>query len=348
MIVLILSKSKGFSKIFGNHSILKSLWLLILISYINIANTAFELLNCVTIGPRNIGFTEKVLIYDASVKCWTGLHLPFAIIAIIMLIFLIIPFPVYAGLAIKVPKWKPITDVYCGLYRDERRYWIVWNLLRRILVVMLSVFIPDFILRHFSLLILAVLILVVTASTWPYIYWLDNAFAMLIVLALLLFCIVTQPGIYTIIDYHQITSWSIVGVVGVITLLMCTIEISLWWLNRKGHTYSKDSILNSLTNTKDKLGEVIKPKLMNRKYQDDMEDSVTSNMLYSREHDFKDLREPLIDEDIYSFSGMNSGALTQPMKIGKVTPINSTPTQQVIISPNSIITHSVITSDDDQ
>lgn len=340
MIVLILSKSKGFSKIFGNHSVLKSLWLLILISYINITSAAFEILNCVTIGPRNIGFTEYVLIYDASVKCWTGLHLPFAVIAILLLVFLLVPFPVYAGLAIKVPKWKPITDVYCGLYRDERRYWIIWNLLRRILVVMFSVFIPDFIFRHFTLLILAVVIFTVTASTWPYIHWLDNAFAMFIVLALLLFCIVTQPGIYTTIDYHQITSWSIVGVVGVVTLLMCTIEISLWWLNRKGHAYTKDSIGDSLIIVKDKLRKIlIKPK-----FHDDLEDSVTSNAYYAREqsHQFKDLREPLIDEDVYS-SNRNSEVLTQALKLGDTT-INFT----TATTKNNIITHSVITRDDVQ
>ena len=352
VIVLFLTKIKGFSKLLGEHSFLKALWLIVLMSYLNIANSTFEILNCQKIGPRNAGFSENVLEYDAAVLCWTGLHLPFAIIAVLLATFLVVPFPFYAGFAIKVPKWKPITDVYCSLYRDEQRYWIIWNLLRRVLMVMISVFISDFIKRHFFLLLTSVGILAVSVSTWPYKYWLDNAFSVFVLTALLVFCVVTQPEIYILVDPDRIVSWSIVAFVCLMTLCLVSVEIFIWFLSRKGTNYTKDYFTPSKGRAKlSQLFVTAGKRAMKRQRNVlELEESVHSNQYYGHRDTsgYKEFREPLIDSDRFSSVGImsvnNTGGDTDRALSSKENPragINSSFT----IS-KSVVTHSTVSRDE--
>ncbi len=245
-----------------------------------------------------------MLVYDASVICWTGLHLPFAIIAVLLAIFVIVPFPVYAALAVKIPKLKPITDVYCGLYRDHQRYWIIWNIFKRVLIVMFSVFITDFIVRHFFLLLTSIGILVVSIATWPYRYWIDNAVSISVSTALLLFCVVTQPELYVLVDPSRIISWTIVAVVSFFSLVMIVIEISFWYVKRKGFDYTKEILTPLSAKTKvTNLVAVTKKRITNNNFTE-LEESVHSNEYYERANStngYREYREPLIDSNRFSF-----------------------------------------------
>ena len=348
VVVLLLTKIKGFSKYFGEHSILNALWLLVLVSYLNISNSTFEILNCQKIGPTNEGFQENVLVYDATVVCWTGLHLPFAIIAVLLAIFIIIPFPIYASFAMKVSKLKPITDVYCGFYRDQQRYWIIWNIFRRTLIVMFSVFVTDFIIRHFFLLLISILVLVVSIVTWPYRYWIDNAVSVMVSIALLLFCVVTQPELYVLVDPSRIVSWTIVAVVSLISLIMVVIEICFWFVRRKGSNYTRE-ILTPLR-AKVKVTELVgvtRKKIRHRNFTE-LEESVHSNEYYERENGtgYREFREPLIDSDRF---------VNVPTKVSNNSPVNQAISSHELrfdepIGINSshgiLVTHSIVSTEE--
>ena len=144
--VVCLTKVKGVSKYLGHHSYLQAMWLIVLVSYLNIANSSFEILHCRFIGPADD--TRLVLAYDAAIYCWSGQHLPWAIIAVSLVVFVILPFPLYVGVAIKSSKLKPITDVYTSVYKDNSRYWVVYNIIRRLKLVIISIFTQNFIYRH--------------------------------------------------------------------------------------------------------------------------------------------------------------------------------------------------------
>ena len=128
-VILLLTCIKRVSRMTGNHSILQGLWLLFLICYFNIASATYEILYCAKVGPE--GMQQYVLIHDASVQCYTGLHLPFAIIAWVLVILFVLPLPVYLWIMNRLPKLKPISDVYSSHYKDRYRWWISMSLARR-------------------------------------------------------------------------------------------------------------------------------------------------------------------------------------------------------------------------
>ena len=74
-LVLLIARIKYISKYVGKRSFLQALWSLFLITYINIANTTIELLHCKYVGPEN-GVHQVILVHDASVVCYQGVHLP--------------------------------------------------------------------------------------------------------------------------------------------------------------------------------------------------------------------------------------------------------------------------------
>ena len=302
VIILVMTRLKGFSKYLGNHSFLQALWLLVLISYLNIANSTFEIVHCHKIGPRNRGSTEFVLVYDASILCWSGNHLPWAILAVLLAVFLILPFPIYTWLAIRFPKLKPITDVYTNIYRDYHRYWVIWNLLRRVMIVMLSVFVVNFIYRHFSLLLASVLVLVIFVITRPYKYWLDNAFGGFVSTSLVVFCIVTEPTLYEYFDPHRIVSWSIVTSVVFFSILLMILEGLLGVLPRWGHRYTKDDLIPDLVKFK-LIGWKVKITRKIRKqdrYSVELEESASAEYFGASRYSYSEYREPLIDSVQYS------------------------------------------------
>lgn len=304
LIVLYMTRLKGFSKFLGNHSFLQAMWLLVLLSYLNIANSTFEIFHCRTIGPRNTGQSEFVLVYDASILCWSGIHLPWAILAVLLAAFFIIPFPGYTALAMHFPKLKPITDVYCSCYKDSQRYWVTWDLLRRIIFVILEVFVVNFVYRHYSLLLTAIFILTVFIWTWPYKYQIDNWFGCFVSIALVLFCVVTQPAIYEFVDPHRAVSWTIVAVIVAASLLLMTLEIALCFLARRGSKFSKGDVTFSYLKSMLSRSKVCVTKKSDVHVQliESVSISPPTCTVYS------EYREPLIDSGQFSSESLRSRA----------------------------------------
>lgn len=210
-----LSSLKPFSKYFGRHSYLQAIWLIILISYVDIAQATLELLHCRTIGVQD----HRLALYnDANIPCYRGKHLPAAIFAIIFSAFVIVPFPIYVLLLPYWHKVKPITDVYRSVYQDNRRWWVAIGLSRRLGIVILAVFIADYVYRHLAITILASFLVIIDGVTWPYPKAVDNFVEFSSTSGFFLLCIFTYPVLNRTIDPHFGISWTLIALVMFVTL----------------------------------------------------------------------------------------------------------------------------------
>ena len=302
--VVALTKVKGFAKYLGNHSILHALWLITLVSYLNLSNSTFEILHCHYIGPKKTGSSKLVLVYDANVTCWSGTHLGWAIITVLLAAIFIIPFPFYLVLAIKLPKLKPITDVYTRIYKDSQRYWVFWNIMRRILIVLLSVFIVNFVYRHFSLLLASLLISVIFVTTRPYHHTLDNFYGCLVSFGITFFCVVTQPLSYLYFDPYRAISWSIVSIVLFIGIALLILEGVIEISKRRGGKYkSKEEVckylIEWLFKWKEKFNTSKSPYV-------ELTESTTDYYGVQSRQVYSEYREPLIDSVQYAPSTVKS------------------------------------------
>lgn len=307
--VLLLTCVKGCSKYLGRHSFLQALWLLLLISYINIAITSYELLHCRVIGPVTNGTRDFVLVHDASIMCYKGVHLPWAIIALFLLIFFVIPFPIVLVILMYIPKFKPIVDVYCSPYKDRMRWWVLLSILRRLILVVVGVFIQDYVSRHFGLLITVCFILLIFMVTWPYQSSVDNYFAFLVTWMILLTTVVTQPELYLFVDPLRAISATLVIVTIFIGIVLLVFEQIL---KRRGMTVTEFVTERLIPSLKD-LGFLLKDGVKQIKSDDDddariqsLEGSTHSSIL--PRHNMLDAtayREPLLDSSIFGSGSIN-------------------------------------------
>ena len=215
IIIIVLSSFRPFSKYFGRHSYLQAIWLIILISYVDIAQATLELLHCREIGIEN---NHLALYTDSNVPCYRGKHLPAAIFAILFSTFVIFPFPIYVFVASYWHKFKPITDVYCGVYKDNRRWWVVINLCRRLGIAAIAVFVSDYTYRHLGITILASFLVIIDGVTWPYPKDVDNFVHLGSTSIFFLLCVFTYPVLNRTLDPHFIISWIFISFVMFVTL----------------------------------------------------------------------------------------------------------------------------------
>lgn len=215
IIIVILSSFRPFSRYFGRHSYLQAIWLIILISYVDIAQATLELLHCRKIGIED----DRLALYaDSNVPCYRGKHLPAAIFAILFSAFVIVPFPVYVLLLTFWSKYKPITDVYCNVYKDNRRWWVCISLFRRLAIVILAVFISDYIYRHLAITILASFLVIIDGVSWHYPKDIDNLVHVSSTSSFFLLCVFTYPGLNRTIDPQFGISWTLIAIAMLITL----------------------------------------------------------------------------------------------------------------------------------
>ena len=304
--VLVLTRIKGLSKYLGKHSFLHALWFLVFISYLNIANTSFELIHCRTIGPTDGGTREYVLVHDPSIVCYEGRHLFYAIIAILLDVSFVIPFPAYLLALTYFPKMKPITDVYSRHYRSKilTWIWVVWNIGRRLLLVVVGVFVEDFIYRHFALLIVGLAILLMQVISRPYLNIIDNFIGFISTFLLVLIAVVTQPNIYIFVDPHRAVSASFVISVIILggALIILEIVLRLLHLGSVGK-WLKEKLLPMIVMWKDVVMVRIR-QLRTKKY--DTQELVESTSIIPKFNtaDATTYREPLLD----SYFGGSSGS----------------------------------------
>lgn len=318
-LVLLLTCIKSCAKYFGRHSFLQALWLLLLISYINIAITSYELLHCRVIGPTVNGTRDYVLVHDASIMCFKGAHLPWAVISFFLVIVFITPFPFVLIILTYFPKFKPIVDVYCSPYKDRRRWWVLLSILRRLVLVIVGVFIQDYVSRHFGLLITVSIILLVFLLTWPYQNSVDNYFGFLVTWMVLLTTIVTQPELYLFVDPLRAISTTLVVVTIFLGILLLVFEQIL---KRRGMTLSEfvsDRLIPSLKD----CGYLLKHSVNQIRSDDDedarvrsLEDSTHSSIIPRHATlDATAYREPLLDSNFFGSGSINNGDISTAKRV---------------------------------
>ena len=294
--VLLLTKyTRVFSKLLGKHSFLQGLWLLFLISYFNISNTSLELLHCRFVTPLEGGETRYVLSHDASVSCFSGPHLPVGIIAITIAAVFVFPMPVYVYIAMHSSKMKPITDVYCSPYVDNRRWWVVLSLARRLLLVLVGVFVQNYLWRHFGLLFCIGLIQIVYVLTWPYQTRVDNYFGFLTGWMLLFIALITQPDAYLYIDLQRGVSLFFVVAMIAISLLLLLLETILRFRDQTVGKFFKDDVQPVLVSFKESVVDSLKRESVKSNIQELEESTQSSVIPRAGTVDATSYREPLLD-----------------------------------------------------
>ena len=121
----------------SSHMTLVSvMWFVLVYSYVMLVFTSISLLWCVKLGSRS------VLSMDGSIECFSNAHLPYAILAIVILVAIIVPPP----LILLVPQakgyiqLKGFIDEASRLYRHKKCWWAGVNLLRRVSMAVMGSF----------------------------------------------------------------------------------------------------------------------------------------------------------------------------------------------------------------
>lgn len=315
--ILMLTYFKRISRLLGRHSILQGLWLLFLISYFNIAMATFDLMYCGRVGPVETNGESNarklVLIQDASVECYKGLHLFFAIIAFAISIFFVVPLPFYVLGMMRITKLKPISDVYCSCYKDDHRWWIFVSLARRLILVMVGVFIQDYVNRHFGLLVAIIFILLVMMTASPYKNGVDNSFSLFVVWMLALTAVVTQPVVYLTGDPRRGFSLFLVVVTILSGLALVVLEAYLQRVQKKtvGEFYRKivrPRLSRSKKQLKNLRSNFSRKSHLNQHELEESTRSTTSTFVTKQNVvDASSYREPLLDSQFYSSDELERG-----------------------------------------
>lgn len=149
---------------FRSRSMLQSFWLLLLFIYSYLVETSFLILFCPNVGGKFVFF------YDGTLRCFHGHHLPFAIIAVFVLVFLVIPPPIMVVLLTN-GYWRVDPQYISTLtdsLRPECRWWWSVDMIRRIIVVATYAFVPIWEIKKILLIFVCVVLLTIHSNFQPY------------------------------------------------------------------------------------------------------------------------------------------------------------------------------------
>ena len=142
-----LSRFYRFHRIFCRSTCIKMFWQFILLSFSSLASTSFQLLKCVHLHPKEVfnklSVSDWRFADDASYECFRGDHLPWGIIAAIIVAIFCIPLPLSLPFLRNYHLLVPFSDIYSSLYKDNRRWWCSVDLLRRLLLAAVYTAVDD-------------------------------------------------------------------------------------------------------------------------------------------------------------------------------------------------------------
>ena len=167
-----LSRFYRFRRIFSRFTCIRMFWQFILLSFSSLASTSFHLLKCVHLYPKE-AFEKRSLSSwrfadDASYPCFAGDHLPWAIIATIIVAVFCIPLPLSLPFLRRYHLLVPFNDIYASLYKDNRRWWCSVDLLRRLLLAAIYTAVDNPEESHFALIQVSILLIFLQASVRPF------------------------------------------------------------------------------------------------------------------------------------------------------------------------------------
>ena len=151
------------------HCIIRVICLLILLSYTSLASTSLQLLR-----PLHFDNVNGAHVYSSpSIKYFTGRHIPYAIIALLCGLFIVIGLPLLLLLEpflkhkVNFIKIKPLLDQYQECYKDQYHWFAAYYLVCRLIVIAI-VYVSNF--NNGLYYLQTACIIIVTIHVWvkPY------------------------------------------------------------------------------------------------------------------------------------------------------------------------------------
>ena len=163
--------------------------LLLLLAYTSLASTSLQLLR-----PLTFHDVDEVHTYSSpNIKYFTGRHLVYAIVAILCEVIIVIGLPLFLffepllSRKINFVKMKPLLDQFQGCYKDKYRWFAVYYLIcRQVIILIVYVGNGDYYSKLYYLQTACVIIAMIHGLIQPYKKKIVNGLDLAILLILVL------------------------------------------------------------------------------------------------------------------------------------------------------------------
>ena len=167
-----LSHFYRFRRVFCRSTVIKMFWQFILLSFSSLASTSFQLMKCIDLHPKNV-FTDRGVSNwrfadDASIVCFSGEHLIWAVVATVIVAVFCIPLPLSLPFLHKYHRLIPFADIYSSLYKDNRRWWCSIDLLRRLVFAAIYTAEDDPENSHLAMVQVCLGLILLQMVMWPF------------------------------------------------------------------------------------------------------------------------------------------------------------------------------------
>ncbi|XP_028401631.1 uncharacterized protein LOC114524669 isoform X2 [Dendronephthya gigantea] len=176
---------------FANNSTFRASCTLFVLSYSTLARVSMDILR-----PSKIG-SELRVFYQGTVPYFSPYHCAFAVPALFILFFIIIPFPlilVFTPFFIKRVRFlryvNPLFNTFQSCFKDGYRWFAAFYFFSRFLLLLFATFIPYGAIKALFMQISCLVVLTVQVCAWPYhsetdnnvkkINWVDTGFLTLL------------------------------------------------------------------------------------------------------------------------------------------------------------------------
>ena len=167
-----LSRFYRFHRIFCRSTCIKMFWQFILLSFSSLASTSFQLFKCARLHPKEafdrLSLSNWRFVEDASFECFSGDHLPWGILAVVIVALFCIPLPLSLPFLRRYHLLVPFSDIYSSLYKDNRRWWCSVDLLRRLLLAAVYAFVDNPERARLAMIQIGVSLLLLHTLMWPF------------------------------------------------------------------------------------------------------------------------------------------------------------------------------------
>ena len=171
LVIVLLARYSPRFAVFVRRCIICIICLLLLLSYTSLASTSLQLLR-----PLTFNDVDEVCTYSSPrIKYFTGRHLVYAIVAILCEVIIVIGLPLFLllepvlGRRFNFVKIKPLLDQFQGCYKDKYRYFAVYYLLcRQVIILIVYVGNGDYYNKLYYLQTACIIIAMIHGWVQPY------------------------------------------------------------------------------------------------------------------------------------------------------------------------------------
>ena len=170
LLSLFLSRFYRFNRVFGRSACIRMFWHFILLSFSSLAATSFQLLKHTKLFTSGVdGFSSSEhFADDPSYKYFEGDHLPWAMIASVIVAMFCIPLPILLPFLRRYHLLIPFYDIYTGDYKFDRMWWSSFDLTRRILLAAVYTAEDDIQLQHLAMSLVCFCFLSAHTLAWSF------------------------------------------------------------------------------------------------------------------------------------------------------------------------------------